>query len=153
MKQIKSQKKKAEFDKKSILSKLKDINYQIKKSKITSPINGIILKKFAEENEFTNMGKPLVTIANLEEITLKGYVSGMQLSNIQLNQEVTVKIDWENNTLKSYKGRIYQISDKAEFTPKIIQTRDERTSLVYAIKIRVKNDSHLKIGMPAEIEF
>lgn len=153
IKQIKSQKKKAEFEKKAILSKLSDLNYQIKKTRIISPINGVILKKFAEENELANMGKPLVTIANLDQITLKGYVSGEQLPQLRLDQEVTVKIDWKNKTMKSYKGKVYQIADKAEFTPKIIQTKDERTSLVYAVKIRIKNDGYLKIGMPAEIEF
>ncbi len=153
IKQINLKKSKAQFDKKTILEDVLILNDKIAKTTLLSPINGIILKKFTEENELVNYGKPLFSIANLNVLTLKAYTSGDQLSQIKIGQEVTVKIDEPNKKMKSFKGKIINVAKKAEFTPKIIQTKDERVSQVYAIKIKVKNDGSLKIGMPAEVDF
>lgn len=135
---------------KSIDAKIAQINDKIANCKITSPIKGTVLTKFAEPGEVVSFGKPLYKIANMEEMTLRVYVSEPQLANIKVGQEVTLKID-SSKTMKDYKGVISWISASAEFTPKIIQTKEERVNLVYAVKIRVKNDGSLKIGMPAEM--
>lgn len=135
---------------KSIDVQLKQINDQIQKSKIINPVNGTVLTKYAEPHEITAFGKPLYKIADLSTMQLRVYVSETQLANIKIGQEVTVKID-DAETMKSYKGNISWIASEAEFTPKIIQTKEERVALVYAVKIEVSNDGSLKIGMPAEL--
>lgn len=129
---------------------IEKINDQIKKCNLINPIKGTVLTKYAEPNEVTTFGKPLYKIANLEEMNLRVYISETQLSSIKIGQQVKVKIDDFEQT-KEYTGNIIWISSQAEFTPKIIQTKEERANLVYAVKIRVKNDGSLKIGMPAEI--
>ena len=135
---------------KSIDVQLKQIDDQIQKSKIVNPLNGTVMTKYAEPNEITAFGKPLYKIADLNTMQLRVYISETQLANIKIGQEVTVKID-DEDTMKSYKGVISWIASEAEFTPKIIQTKEERVALVYAAKIDVKNDGSLKIGMPAEL--
>lgn len=135
---------------KSIDAKVAQIEEQIAKSKITNPIRGTVLTKYAEPGEIVSFGKPLYKIADLEEMTLRVYVSETQLPNIKIGQEVSVKID-VGEEMKDYKGTISWISASAEFTPKIIQTKEERVNLVYAVKVTVKNDGSLKIGMPAEM--
>ena len=99
------------------------------------------------------MGKPLYKIADLSTLTLRVYVTGSQLSQLKLNQEVNVMVDKGTDEYARYKGVVYWISSKAEFTPKTIQTKDERANLVYALKVRVKNDGLLKIGMYGEVKF
>ncbi len=135
---------------KSIDAKVAQIEEQIAKSKITNPIKGTVLTKYAEPGEIVSFGKPLYKIANLEEMTLRVYVSETQLPNIKIGQEIKVKID-SGEEMKDYQGTISWISASAEFTPKIIQTKEERVNLVYAVKVTVKNDGSLKIGMPAEM--
>ncbi len=135
---------------KSIEVQIQQIEDQIEKSIIKNPIKGTVLVKYAEPNEVTGFGKPLYKIANLDEMELRVYISETQLANIEVGQEVTAKID-DAEGMKSFKGTVSWISDSAEFTPKIIQTKEERVNLVYAVKIRVKNDGSLKIGMPAEM--
>ncbi len=135
----------------SLEVQIKKIEDQIKKSKIENPVKGTVLTKFAEENEITSYGKPLYKIADLSEMTLRVYFSETQLSSIKVGQEVAVLIDEKEGT-KTYKGKISWISSSAEFTPKIIQTKEERVNLVYAVKVTVKNDGALKIGMPAEVK-
>ena len=135
---------------KSIDVQLKQVEDQIQKSIITNPVKGTVLVKYAEPNEITSFGKPLYKIADLSTMELRVYISETQLSSIKINQEVTVKID-AGDTMKNYTGTISWIASEAEFTPKIIQTKEERVNLVYAVKIAVKNDSSLKIGMPAEM--
>lgn len=137
-------------DLKSIDVQIEKINDQITKSKIMNPINGTVLTKYAEPGEITAFGKPLYKIADLSEMTLRIYVSETQLSKIKVGQRVTVKIDGEKD-MKSYAGTLSWIASAAEFTPKIIQTKEERVNLVYAVKVNVKNDGNLKIGMPAEM--
>ncbi|WP_179337812.1 HlyD family secretion protein [Winogradskyella ludwigii] len=135
---------------KSIDVQLKQIDDQIEKSKIINPTHGTVLTKYAEPNEITAFGKPLYKIADLTTMQLRVYISETQLANLKIGQEVTVKID-DADTMKSYKGKISWIASEAEFTPKIIQTKEERVALVYAVKVDVKNDGSLKIGMPAEL--
>ncbi|MCD6543330.1 MAG: HlyD family efflux transporter periplasmic adaptor subunit [Flavobacteriaceae bacterium] len=129
---------------------VQQIEDQIKKSVITNPVQGTILVKYAEPSEITAFGKPLYKIANLSTMQLRVYVSETQLSTIKIGQEVTIKID-EGENMKSLTGVITWIASEAEFTPKIIQTKEERVNLVYAVKIDVKNDGSLKIGMPGEM--
>jgi HlyD family secretion protein len=135
---------------KSIDVQLKQIDDQIQKSKIINPVNGTVLTKYAEPNEITAFGKPLYKIADLSTMQLRVYVSETQLANIKIGQEVTLKID-DADTMKSYKGTVSWMASEAEFTPKIIQTKEERVALVYAVKVDVANDGSLKIGMPAEL--
>jgi len=120
---------------------------------VTAPASGTVLETYVEQGELASPGKPLFKMANLDELTLKVYVSGTQLSRVKIGQEVNVLIDktaTENQTLK---GKVDWISSEAEFTPKIIQTKEERVKLVYAVKVLVKNDGTLKIGMPGEINW
>ena len=126
------------------------LNDQIKKAQIINPINGTVLTKYAEESEITGFGRPLYKIADLSSLDFKGYVSETQLPAIKIGSTVTVKVDAADGE-KSYEGKVTWIASQAEFTPKIIQTKAERVNLVYAIKVRVKNDGSLKIGMPAEM--
>ena len=135
---------------KSIDVQIKQINDQIQKSKIINPIDGTVLAKYAEPNEITVFGKPLYKIADLSAMELRVYVSETQLANLKIGQQVTVKID-DADAMKSFEGTIRWIASEAEFTPKIIQTKEERVALVYALKVNVANDGSLKIGMPAEM--
>ena len=135
---------------KSIAVQIKKIEDQIEKSKVINPVKGTVLAKYAEPNEITAFGKPLYKIADISEMTLRVYVSETQLPQLKIGQKVTIKIDTENE-MKNYEGTVSWISASAEFTPKIIQTKEERVNLVYAVKIIVKNDGALKIGMPAEM--
>ena len=129
------------------------INDQLKRTFITSPINGTVLTKYAMAGEVTATGKALYKIADLSVITLRAYITDTQLALLKLGQKVNVLVDSTASTYKTYPGVVYYISDKAEFTPKTIQTKDERANLVYAVKIHVKNDGYLKIGMYGEVQF
>ncbi len=129
------------------------IDDQLLQSAIVNPVKGTVLALYAEQGEYTAPGKAIYKVADLSEMTLRAYISGTQLSNIKLGQKVKVKIDNGAKNYTEMEGTIYWISDKAEFTPKTIQTKEERANLVYAIKIRVPNDGSLKIGMYGEIVF
>ncbi|HEY4207097.1 MAG TPA: HlyD family efflux transporter periplasmic adaptor subunit [Puia sp.] len=125
----------------------------IDKGQVINPITGTVLTKYALEGEMATIGKALYKIANLDTLTLRAYVTGSQLTAIRLGQAVKVYTDDGEKKYRQYPGQVYWISDKSEFTPKTIQTKDERANLVYAIKIRVKNDGLLKIGMYGEVKF
>lgn len=135
---------------KSIEVQIEKIEDQIQKSEIMSPVKGTVLSKYAEPGEITAFGKPLYKIADISEMTLRVYIGEPQLAQVQIGQKVTVKIDVEDG-MKDYEGIVSWISSSAEFTPKVIQTKEERVNLVYAVKIIVQNDGSLKIGMPAEM--
>ena len=135
---------------KSIEIQIRQIEDQINKSVIQNPVKGTVLVKYAEPNEITAFGKPLYKIANLEDMILRVYISENQLSTLKIGQEVSVKID-AGQEMISYPGVVSWIAESAEFTPKIIQTKEERVNLVYAVKVKVRNDGSLKIGMPAEM--
>lgn len=132
---------------------VEQLDDQIKKAVITNPINGTVLVKYAEEDEVTAPGKALYKIADLSTLILRAYVSGDQLSALKLGQKVNVLVDAASGDYKTYEGTVSWVSDKAEFTPKTIQTKEERANLVYAIKTKVKNDGFLKIGMYGEVKF
>jgi HlyD family secretion protein len=129
------------------------IQDQINKGQIINPITGTILTKYALQGEMTTIGKALYKIANLDTLTLRAYITGSQLTSVKLGQQVKVYTDDGAKNYKEYTGMVSWISDKSEFTPKTIQTKDERANLVYAIKIRVKNDGYLKLGMYGEVKF
>ncbi len=124
---------------------------QVSRGAIRNPISGTVLTQYAYAGEVTAPGKPLYSIANLDTLTLRAYVTGTQLPAIRLGQAVTVRIDQGKNGHKEYSGRLSWIADKSEFTPKTIQTKEERANLVYAVKIKVPNDGFLKIGMYGEM--
>ena len=126
---------------------------QLEKCRIVSPISGTVLTKYAERGEVTTQGKPLFKVADMKHVFLRAYVSGDQLSTVRLGQTVKVYADYGAEDRKEYKGKITWISGQAEFTPKTIQTRDERANLVYAVKIAVENDGLLKLGMYGEVKF
>ncbi|MET3028639.1 HlyD family efflux transporter periplasmic adaptor subunit [Flavobacterium sp. UW10123] len=130
---------------------LKGIEDQLSKSMIVNPIKGTVLTKYAEQYEMAVIGKPLYKIANLETLDLRAYITGTQLPQIKIGQQVKVRIDQGEKKYKEYQGTIAWISNKSEFSPKTIPTKDERANLVYAIKVQVKNDGYLKIGMYGEV--
>ncbi len=136
----------------AMIYQIDQLNDQLHKCKIINPINGTVLTKYAEPYEITSFGKPLYMIANIDTITLRAYITSDQLTKVKLRQSVKVYADWGKG-MKEYTGVVTWISNKAEFTPKTIQTRDERANLVYAVKIDVKNDGYLKIGMYGEVQF
>jgi len=157
---LEQQIKASEVQKESIRAELGTLDAQVRqveenigKCYIISPLTGTVLVKFAEPGEITTMGKPVCKIANLDELELKVYISGDQLPYLKLGQSVAVMIDKDKSALTTLTGTVSWISSKAEFTPKTIQTRKERVNLVYAAKVRVPNDGSLKIGMPGEINF
>ncbi len=129
------------------------LSEQLLRSIVRSPLKGTIVEKYSEAGEITAAGKPLVKIADLSIIRLKAYVSGAQLGNIKIGQDCSVRIDNGERGYMTFKGTISHISDKAEFTPKIIQTKEERVTLVYAVLIDVINDGRIKSGMPGEALF
>lgn len=125
---------------------------QAQRANIINPVGGTVITKFAEQGEFISTGKALYKIADLSYLNLRAYLTGTQLPQIKLGQTVKVMIDEGAKKYKEYSGTITWVSDKAEFTPKTIQTKEERANLVYAIKVKVKNDGYLKIGMYGEVK-
>lgn len=126
---------------------------QLKKCHISSPIQGTILEKYVECGDFATVGKPLFKVADMKDVYLRAYITSQQLEKVKTGQAVTVFSDYGNNKRKQYKGIITWISEHSEFTPKSIQTEDERADLVYAVKILVKNDGYIKLGMYGEVKF
>jgi HlyD family secretion protein len=146
--------------KQSILDQIEGVKIQIEqieeaisKSVIKIPSPGTVIVKYAEQGELASMGKPLFKIADINKIKLKVYISGDQLPNIKLGDIVEVLYDKNTKSNNLTKGRVIWISGTAEFTPKTIQTKEERVNLVYAVKILVDNDGSIKIGMPGEMNF
>ncbi len=136
-----------------LIAQIEQIEDQLNKSVVKNPVEGTVLTRYAKQDEVTVNGKALYKIANLSAMTLRAYINGNQLGQIKLGQKVKVFVDKGNDEQKEMEGEIYWVSSKAEFTPKTIQTKDERANLVYAIKVRVVNDGYLKIGMYGEIKF
>lgn len=137
----------------SIVAQIAQLEDQMRNSVITSPISGTILTKYMEQGEFAAPGKPLFKVADIRQMKLRAYVTADQLTHLKLGQQVKVFADLGTTGRKEYKGRLTWISDKAEFTPKTIQTRDERANLVYAVKISVVNDGIIKEGMYGDVVF
>lgn len=136
----------------SLQIQVAQLNDQIAKSIIKSPIKGTILSKYAELGELAVQGKALFKVADIENMILRTYITASQLTQLKVGQTVRVFSDLGEADRKEYSGTVQWISDKAEFTPKTIQTRDERANLVYAVKIGVKNDGYIKRGMYGEIK-
>ena len=137
----------------SLEIQIAQIDDQIKKSTITSPLKGTVIAKYAEEGEYVQPGKALFKIADLRRMTLRAYITSDQLTMLKLGQQVTVLADFGEKDMRKYPGTLTWISDKAEFTPKTIPTRNERANLVYAIKIALENDGYIKKGMYGEVTF
>lgn len=143
----------ADMEAEGIQFQVMQLDDQLQKSRLSNPITGTVLVKYAEAGEITSLGKPLYKIADTDLLYLRAYITSDQLSKLKLGQKVTVNADYGKDEQRSYAGIITWISDKAEFTPKGIQTKDERANLVYAIKISVKNDGFIKIGQYGEVVF
>lgn len=126
---------------------------QIRKAHITSPITGTVLTKYAEQGEYATPGRALFKVGDISKMKLRAYITAPQLTTLKVGQKVKVFADMGETESKAYEGTVEWISDKAEFTPKTIQTRDERANLVYAIKVAVKNDGMIKRGMYGDVKF
>ena len=131
---------------------IEQLDDQLNKCRIVNPMTGTVLAKYVEAGELAMQGKALYKIADVQNMFLRAYITSEQLSQVKLGQEVTVLADF-GDTTRQYTGNITWISSKSEFTPKTVQTKDERANLVYAIKIALKNDGYLKIGMYGQVNF
>jgi len=158
--QIRSSENAASIKNRSIMSEddplqsqIARIENQISNCAVVNPINGTVIAKYVEPFEFVTVGKPLYKVADLREMTLRAYLSGDQLTAVKLGDAVTVRVDDGKDEFRAYDGVITWIADEAEFTPKTIQTKDERANLVYAVKVSVKNDGYLRLGMYGELDF
>jgi HlyD family secretion protein len=145
--------KSIEEDKTALQIQVEQISDQLMKSNISAPIDGTVLVKYAEKGELASYGKALFKIADMSNIFLRAYITSNQLSQIGNGDNVTVFSDFGEDERREYEGKVVWISDKSEFTPKTIQTKDERANLVYAIKVAVNNDGYLKTGMYGELKF
>lgn len=137
----------------SIELQIAQLDDLLQKSIIRNPISGIVLTKYAEAGELITQGRPLFKISNIEEMYLRAYITADQLTRCKIGDQITIFSDLGKDESRQYEGKITWISDQAEFTPKTIQTRNERANLVYAIKVLVKNDGYIKRGMYGEIKF
>ncbi len=153
IKQVETQNQRLFDELKVFDAQIKSVDEILRKAVVVNPINGTVLLKYSELYELVIPGKPLYKIADLSEIILRAYISETQLNEIKFGQNVKVFIDISENKQKQYTGIITWISDNSEFTPKVIQTKEERVNLVYAVKIKVKNDGSIKPGMPGEVKF
>lgn len=158
--QIKSAKDQVAIQNRGISSEKKPLEKQkslienrMEKADVKVRVDGTLLSKYAYKGEFVNIGKPLFRMADLSTMYLRAYVDGNQLSQIKVGQDVKIYIDQDKDSYKEYNGTISWISNKAEFTPKSVQTKDERANLVYAIKVKVINDGYIKIGMYGEVRW
>lgn len=156
--QIQVQRSNVATQNRSVLSESKPLSKrvaqledQLQRASIVNPVSGTVITQYAEEGEITSPGKALYKIADLGHLLLRAYLSGNQLAQVKLGQTVKVMVDDGKDKYRELTGTITWISDKAEFTPKTIQTKEERVNLVYAVKIKVKNDGYLKIGMYGEV--
>lgn len=131
---------------------LAQVEDMLDKCRISVPTQGVVLEKYAQAGEQAYMGRPLLKVADLDKMYVRVYLSATQLESLKLGQEVEV-FSKRDGKETAYKGRISHISDQAEFTPKSVQTQDERDNLVYAVRIAVENDGYLKIGMYANVNF
>ncbi len=159
LQQIKSAEQQIAIGNRAVLSERKPLEERIAqmdnmigKCQIVNPVAGTVLLKYAEQNEITGQGKALYKVADMRELKLRAYITNSQLASLKVGQEVKVFVDNGEEGYKELPGKVEWISDKAEFTPKTIQTKDERANLVYATKISVRNDGFLKIGMYGEVK-
>jgi len=132
---------------------IQQLRDMLRKCHIVAPTKGTVLEKYVERGEFVTVGKPLFKLADTQDMYLRAYVTSAQLRDIKLGQQVKVFADYGDQQKKEYKGTVSWISSRSEFTPKTILTDDERADLVYAVKIAMKNDGYIKIGMYGEVSF
>jgi HlyD family secretion protein len=151
--QVGTQNRSVMSEKEPLQKRVAQLEDQLSRTNVINPAGGTVLTKYVHAGEVTGPGKPLYKIADLSYVLLRAYITGQQLTEIKLGQQVSVLVDEGAKKYKTYSGAITWISDKAEFTPKTIQTKEERANLVYAIKIKVSNDGYLKIGMYGEVLF
>lgn len=138
---------------KTIEAQLRVVEDQLRRCRVMNPVDGTVLTKYSEAFEMTAVGKPLYKIADLSQVILRAYLTNDQQSKVKIGQRVSVLVDDGDKSMRTYEGVVQWVNDKAEFTPKTIQTKEERANLVYAVKIAVKNDGVLKIGMYGEVKF
>jgi len=153
IKSVKAQETSVHSEAATVQKQIAQVVESIRKSTITNPSEGVVLTKYVNAHEIATMGKPLYKFADLREMKLKVYVSGNQIAQVKIGQEVEVLVDEDSQTNRKLSGIVSWLSESAEFTPKIIQTKEERVNMVYAVKVLVKNDGSLKIGMPGEVNF
>ena len=134
-------------------AQMNQLSDQLRKCHIAAPIKGIVLEKYVERGEFVNIGNPLLKMADIENMFIRAYVTSSQLQSIKLGQQVKVFADYGDGNKKEYDGTVTWFSSRSEFTPKTILTDDERADQVYALKVAMKNDGYIKIGMYGEIKF
>jgi HlyD family secretion protein len=137
----------------TMAAQLNVIEDQLRRCRVINPVEGTVLTKYSEAFEMTAIGKPLYKVADLSQMILRAYLTNDQQSKVKVGQKVKVLVDDGDESMRNYEGTIQWVNDKAEFTPKTIQTKDERANLVYSVKIAVKNDGFLKIGMYGEVAF
>lgn len=137
----------------TIAAQLNVVEDQLRRCRVINPVDGTVLTKYSEAFEMTAIGKPLYKVADLSQMILRAYLTNDQQSKVKVGQKVKVLVDDGDESMRNYEGTIQWVNDKAEFTPKTIQTKDERANLVYSVKIAVKNDGFLKIGMYGEVAF
>lgn len=137
----------------SVRTQIKQLDQQIEEARVYAPFKGTVLKKLKQAGELATMGSPLFRMTDLDTLSLKAFLSGPQLTEVKLGQQVEVRVDESEDSMISYTGVIRNIAEEAEFTPKTIQTKEQRVDLVYAMEIAVPNDGKLKSGMPAEVYF
>ncbi|GAO27788.1 hypothetical protein JCM15548_14640 [Geofilum rubicundum JCM 15548] len=149
--QIQAQKEQLRAERQVLTAQINTLNEQVSRCHVVAPVGGTILQKYAEAGEMTAAGKPLLKLADIEYMLLRAYITGSQLDDVTIGQSVEVLIDRGEDNYHRLEGTVTWVAQSAEFTPKIIQTKEERVDLVYAIKVRVPNDGRLKIGMPGEV--
>lgn len=153
IKSVKAQETSVYSEAATVQKQIAQVSESIRKSTIVNPSEGVVLSKYVNAHEIAAIGKPLYKLADLREMKLKVYVSGSQIARVKIGQEVEVLVDEDSKTNRKMSGIVSWVSESAEFTPKIIQTKEERVNMVYAVKVLVKNDGTLKIGMPGEVNF
>jgi HlyD family secretion protein len=153
MESVKVKRRSARAEEQALKAQLQRVEAQLDNALILNPVDGTVLTKYKEKGEVVQYGQPLYKVANLDTMDLRVYVSGEQLPEIELGQTVRVFIDKGSEDYHEYKGTVQWLASEAEFTPQMIQTKEERVSQVYAMDVRVVNDGKLKIGMPGEVSF
>lgn len=153
LKSIRTQKNSVYREMNVIDAQIREVEENMNKCFIKNPVRGTVLEKYLEKGEIAIPGKAIYKIADLTTMYLRIYISGAQLPNIKIGQKVEVLIDKDEETNQKLEGKVSWISSQAEFTPKIIQTKEERVDMVYAVKVKVQNDGKIKIGMPGEVNF
>lgn len=150
--QVNTQNRSILSEKQPLAKRAAQLQDQLNRASITNPVSGTVITRYAQQGEVAGSGKALYKIADLSVLTLKAYITAPQLSKLKLGQLLTIQVDAGEKNYKTYTGTLSWIADHAEFTPKTIQTKEERANLVYAIKVNVKNDGFLKIGMYGEVK-